>query len=96
MKRKLAKAFGLDQHFHRWSCRESNPTLYQGFCLLSCRFVTSRSGSVPLVTCGFRSRVLTASKPDRLRRCRQLDTDEAYTRADLESRGNWLVSLRGS
>lgn len=37
----------------RWSCRESNPMLYLGFCLLSCRFVPSRSHSVPLVTCGF-------------------------------------------
>jgi hypothetical protein len=36
-----------------WSCRESNPSLYQAICLLSCRFAPSRSGSVPLVTCGF-------------------------------------------
>jgi len=38
---------------HCWSCRESNPTLYQGFCRLNCGFVPSRSGSVPFVTCGF-------------------------------------------
>ena len=37
----------------RWSCRESNPLLYQGFCPLTCRFVTSRSRSVPLVNCGY-------------------------------------------
>jgi hypothetical protein len=30
----------------RWSCRESNPTLYQAICLLSGSFVPSRSGSV--------------------------------------------------
>ena len=35
------------------SCRESNPQLYQAKCLLPWRFVTSRSNSVPLVTCGF-------------------------------------------
>jgi hypothetical protein len=32
---------------------ESNPPLYQGFCVVTCRFVRSRSRSVPLVTCGF-------------------------------------------
>jgi len=36
-----------------WSCREANPALYQGFCLLNCGFVTSRSRSIPLVPCGF-------------------------------------------
>jgi hypothetical protein len=40
-------------HILLWSCRESNPTLYQAKCLLPWRFVTSRSNSVPLVTCGF-------------------------------------------
>jgi hypothetical protein len=44
------------------SCRESNPPLYQGKYRLNCRFVTPRCGSVPLVTCGFVSRVLTASR----------------------------------
>ena len=33
--------------------RESNPLVYQAICLLSGSFVPSRSGSVPLVTCGF-------------------------------------------
>jgi hypothetical protein len=33
--------------------RESNPLVYQEICLLSGSFVPSRSGSVPLVTCGF-------------------------------------------
>ena len=32
---------------------KSNPSSYQGFCRLSCSFVTSRSGSVPLTNCGF-------------------------------------------
>jgi hypothetical protein len=36
-----------------WSCRESNPLVYQAICLLSGSFVPFRSGSVPLVTCGF-------------------------------------------
>ena len=39
--------------FSQWSCRESNPTVYQGFCRLNCCFATFRSRSVPLVTCGF-------------------------------------------
>jgi len=56
---------------------------------VSFRFNTARYLRIPI-------RVLTASKADRLRRCRQLDTDAACTPADLESRGNWLVSLRGS
>jgi hypothetical protein len=37
----------------RRSCRESNLTVYQGFCHLSCRFIPTRSDSFPLVTCGF-------------------------------------------
>ena len=32
---------------------KSNPSSYQGFCRLLCSFVTSRSGSVPLITCRF-------------------------------------------
>ena len=44
-----------------WSCRESNPLLYPGFCLLTLRFVTSRCRSVPLYL-RVRSRVLTASR----------------------------------
>jgi hypothetical protein len=36
-----------------WSCRESNPLVYQGFCLLSGSFIPPRSDSFPLVTCGF-------------------------------------------
>ena len=31
-------------------CRESNPPLYLGFCLLSCRFVPFQSDSFPFVT----------------------------------------------
>src|ERR1700722_116787 len=34
--------------FPLWSCRESNPPLYQGFCFLSCRFAPIRSSSVQL------------------------------------------------
>jgi hypothetical protein len=37
----------------QWRRRESNPPLYQALCLLTRRFTSSRSGSVPLVTCGF-------------------------------------------
>jgi hypothetical protein len=41
-------------HGHsQWSCRESNPMLYQGLCPLISGFVPFRSFSVPLVTCGF-------------------------------------------
>ncbi len=36
-----------------WSCRKSNPPLYLGICLLNCEFVPIRSGSLPLITCGF-------------------------------------------
>jgi hypothetical protein len=36
-----------------FSCRESNPMLYQAFWALNCRFAPFRSNSVPLVTCGF-------------------------------------------
>jgi hypothetical protein len=39
--------------FPMWSCRETNPSLYQAKCIPTCRFVTSRSSSVPFVTCGF-------------------------------------------
>ena len=33
--------------------RESNPLVYQGFCLLSGSFIPPRSDSFPLVTCVF-------------------------------------------
>ena len=37
----------------QWSRRESNPSLYQAKWCLNCCFVTARSRSVPLVTCGY-------------------------------------------
>ena len=37
----------------QWSCRESKPSIYQAKWRVVSRFVTSRSRSVPLVTCGF-------------------------------------------
>jgi hypothetical protein len=43
----------VELHILLWSCRESNLTLYQGFCRLNCCFATFRSDSFPLVTCGF-------------------------------------------
>ena len=48
-----------------FSCRESNPPLYQAIWLLSCRFVPSRSSSVPLVTSLLSQRVChrTGSSP---------------------------------
>jgi hypothetical protein len=52
----LASVYDSSRRVHcmfQWSCRESNPTLYQAICLLNCWLVTFRSGSVPLVTCGF-------------------------------------------
>ena len=39
--------------FFLWSCRESNPLLYLGKCLLKCAFVTFRSNSFQLSTCRF-------------------------------------------
>jgi hypothetical protein len=41
------------QTYSRWSCRESKPMLYLGFCRPSCRFVPIRSSSVQLIACGF-------------------------------------------
>jgi hypothetical protein len=52
-KGKQVRICGPDLLFLWWSCRESNPLLYQAICLLSCMFAPSRSGSVPVVTCGF-------------------------------------------
>ena len=46
----------------RWSCRESNPTLYQGFCRLICWFRCVSLPFSPDRYLRFRSRVLTASR----------------------------------
>ena len=50
---KLGRAYDSDQLVLGGAAGNRTRPLYQALCRLNCRFVPFRSGSVPLITCGF-------------------------------------------